>query len=81
MERKTLRNRDEALRDEMVRRNEIMSLLQQGPKTIPEMAAQLGYPSHELVQWIMAMRRYGLVEELPKNRAEDYYQYQLAEKG
>ena len=81
MQRKTLRDQNEALRDEMVRRDEIVSLLQQGPKTIPEMVEQSGYPSHEVTLWVMAMRRYGMIEELPKSRAEDYFQYKLAEKG
>lgn len=81
MERKTIRNLDEVMRDEMVRRDEIKVLLQKGPKTIPEIAEELSYPSEEVVLWVMAMRRYGAIEELPKGRADDYYQYQLVQEG
>jgi predicted transcriptional regulator len=81
MERKTIRNLDEVMRDEMVRRDEIKVLLQKGPKTIPEIAEELSYPSEEVVLWVMAMRRYGVIEELPKGRADDYYQYQLVQEG
>jgi predicted transcriptional regulator len=81
MERKTIRNLDEVMRDEMVRRDEIMVLLHKGPKTIPEIAGELSCPSEEVVLWIMAMRRYGVIEELPKSRADDYYQYQLVHEG
>jgi predicted transcriptional regulator len=81
MERKTIRNLDEVMRDEMVRRDEIKVLLKKGPKTIPEIAEELSYPSEEVVLWVMAMRRYGVIEELPKGRADDYYQYQLVQEG
>ncbi len=74
------RNMSEVMRDEMVRRDQIISILQTGPKTVPELTEAMAYPSHEVVIWLMAMRRYGLVEELPKARADDYFQYQLSEK-
>ena len=79
MERKTIRDPAEVMRDEMFIRNKIIGLLRKGPKTIPEITADIGYPSHEVVVWVMAMRRYGTIEELPKGRADDYYQYQLSE--
>jgi hypothetical protein len=27
--------------------------------------------------WVMGMRRYGIIVEMPKERADDYYQYRL----
>lgn len=68
----------EVMRDEMVMRPRIAAVLREGPKTIPEIADALGSPSPEVTFWIMALRRYGVLEEVPKPRSEDYYRYRLA---
>jgi len=66
------------MRDEMLMREEIARLLQDGPMTIPELADSLGQPRHEVLIWTMAMRRYGVVEEAGQPDEEGYYRYQLA---
>lgn len=68
----------DVLRDEPVMRGKIAGLLQQDAMTIPEVAHALSEPPREVTVWMMAMRRYGLIVELPKKRADDYYQYRLA---
>lgn len=73
-----LRPLAEVLRDEMVARDRIARVLRDGPRTIPEIAQALAAPSWEVTHWVMAMRRYGVLEELPKPKAEDYFQYRLA---
>ena len=77
MENQITRDLTEVMRDEMVVKDEIITLLQKGPKTIPEIAEALGYPSHEVVKWAMAMWRYGTLEETGRPDDEGYYQYQL----
>jgi hypothetical protein len=77
MVRKEKRNLSEVLRDEMVMQERIRSLLREKPLTIPQLAEAMDVPSWELTAWVMAMRRYGLIRELPKSRADDYYQYTL----
>ena len=69
----------EVLRDEMVMRDRIAAVLRDGPKTIPEIAALLGAPSREVTLWVMAMRRYGKLEEMPKPKIDDYFRYKLME--
>ncbi len=69
----------EVLRDEWIMKDRIAAALADGPKTIPEIAAALGAPSPEVTQWVMAMRRYGRLEEMPKPKADDYFQYKLTE--
>lgn len=81
MERKASRDAAEVLRDEMFMRHRIIALLREGPRTIPDIAAALGHPSHEVVRWVMAMRRYGAIVETAKNRADDYYSYTLKSGG
>jgi predicted Rossmann fold nucleotide-binding protein DprA/Smf involved in DNA uptake len=68
----------EVLRDEMVMKDKIVDLLREEPKTIPEMAEALGYPSHEVLLWVMALWRYGTVVEVEKKRTEEYFQYTLS---
>jgi len=70
-------NRDlgEVLRDEMVLKERIVSLLREEPRTIPEIAAALSCPVREVTFWVMGMLRYGSIEELPKPKAEDYFRY------
>lgn len=80
MKKKSTRNLAEALRDEMYLKDKIADILKSGPKTIPEITAEMGYPSAEVTRWVMAMRRYGKITDIPKNRADDYYQYNLVEE-
>lgn len=72
-----MRDRDEMLRDEMLVHDRIAALLQDGPKTIPALAAALAKPSPEVVCWVMAMRRYGRVEAVGKADADGYFSYVL----
>ena len=76
----TGRRRDpsEVMRDEMLMKEKIASLLREGPRTIPEIADALRCPSREVTLWVMALRRYGALAELPKPKADDYYRYKLA---
>ncbi len=71
------RDRAEVMRDEFIWRQRIIEVLKDGPMTLPELAAALGQPSDEVTIWVMGMRRYGLIEERPKSRAEDYFPYEL----
>jgi hypothetical protein len=68
----------EVLRDEMVMKDRIVGLLREEPKTIPELAEALGYPSHEVVIWVMALWRYGTVAEMKRGRNEEYFKYTLS---
>jgi predicted transcriptional regulator len=60
-------------------REKIISQLSESPKTIPEIAEALDYPRYEVMLWIMAMWRYGYLEEIGKPNADGYYAYRLTE--
>jgi hypothetical protein len=77
IENRKLRGIPEVVRDEMVFRDRIIELLQQGPRSIPQVAEILGHPTWEVMIWVMAMRRFGTVEETGRPDAEGYYQYKL----
>ncbi len=81
MATRTMRSPAEVMRDEMVMRGRIVAALREGPRTIPELAAALESPAPEVTLWVMALRRYGALEELPKPKAEDYYRYRLSSEN
>lgn len=75
-----LRDMLDIAQDEMIMRDRIAGILEQGPKTIPELAQTLGYSSREVVVWLFGMRRYGLVEEIGRADVDGYFQYELAKR-
>ena len=76
----TRRDMREVMRDEMIMRDRIFALLQDGTKSIPEISEALGTPNHETVCWVMAMRRYGMIEEVGRPDIDGYFQYEFKEQ-
>ena len=75
------RNMREIMRDEMIMKDRIMALLKEGQKTVPEVAEAIGAPEHETVYWMMAMRRYGMIEETGRPDVDGYFKYEFREDG
>jgi hypothetical protein len=73
------RDMREVMRDEMIMKDRISALLQDGTKSIPEISEALGAPNHETVYWVMAMRRYGMVEEVGRPDVDGYFKYEFKE--
>jgi predicted Rossmann fold nucleotide-binding protein DprA/Smf involved in DNA uptake len=74
-------NRDirEVIREETFMRSRILEILAAGPRTVPEIAEQLGAPTDETMFWVMGMRRYGWVRE--EGGADDgYFHYQAVNR-
>jgi predicted Rossmann fold nucleotide-binding protein DprA/Smf involved in DNA uptake len=71
-------NRDvrEIVREEPVMRARILAVLHEGPLTVPEIAASIGAPTHEVVFWVMGMRRYGWLAEIKGATVDGYFQYE-----
>jgi len=66
-----------ALKEQNALRRQICTVMREGPKTIPEIAAGTGLAA-DLVLWhVMAMKKYDLVVE--SGMCGEYYQYQMAE--
>jgi predicted Rossmann fold nucleotide-binding protein DprA/Smf involved in DNA uptake len=71
----------EIVREEPAMRGRILEALQDGPRTVPEIASAIGSPTHEVLFWVMGMRRYGWLREV-KGAAEDgYSRYQAEERA
>jgi predicted Rossmann fold nucleotide-binding protein DprA/Smf involved in DNA uptake len=70
----------EIVRDEQAMRRHILAALADGPLTVPEIAAALERPTHEVVFWVMGLRKYGWLAEIKEVTDEGYYRYQLVER-
>jgi hypothetical protein len=70
----------EIVRDEQVMRRRILAALEAGPLTVPEIAAAVERPSHEVMFWVMGLRKYGWLGEIKEATDEGYYRYQVVER-
>lgn len=70
----------EVIRDEHLMRRRILEALAEGPLTIPEIAETIKRPAHEVVFWVMGMRKYGHVVEGREANDDGFYLYQAVEK-
>lgn len=75
-----LRDMLDIAQDEMVMRDRIADILEESPKTIPEIAEILGFSSREVTVWLFGMRRYGMVEEIGRADVDGYFQYELTKR-
>jgi Sugar-specific transcriptional regulator TrmB len=66
----------EIIRDEQFMRARVLKVLEAGPQTVPEIATALGRPTHEVVYWVMGLRKYGWVAEIKEVTDEGYFRYQ-----
>ncbi len=71
-------NRDirEVMREEPVMRARILAALSDSPLTVPQIAAAIGAPTHEVLLWVMGMRRFGWLSEVKGSEADGYFQYE-----
>jgi predicted Rossmann fold nucleotide-binding protein DprA/Smf involved in DNA uptake len=70
----------EVVRDEQVMRRRILAALADGPLTVPEIAAAVERPTHEVMFWVMGLRKYGWLAEIKEVTDEGYYRYQVVER-
>ena len=73
-----IRNFREVFRDAFQMQDRIAALLRDAPQTIPSLAFVLEASTVEVMPWLMAMWRYGLVTPTGKADAEGYYLYKLS---
>ena len=70
----------EVIREEPIMRARILDLLGSEARTVPELAAALDCPTHEVLFWVMGMRRYGRLREVKGATAEGYFRYEAIQK-
>lgn len=80
MSTQTLRDPREVIREEMSMHAVITAALADGPLTVPAIAEAIGRPAEEVVYWVMGMRRYGHLVELPDDE-DGWFPYALTSTG
>ena len=80
MSTQTLRDPREVIREEMGMHAVIRAALADGPLTVPAIAEAIGRPAEEVVYWVMGMRRYGHLVELPDDE-DGWFPYALTSTG
>lgn len=70
----------EVVRDEPFVRRRLIEALQGGAMTVPELASATGWPSEEVMVWVMGMRKYGYLAEEAGKDAEGYYRYKVVKQ-
>jgi hypothetical protein len=76
-----LRDTREVIREEPLMHAPILAALAAGPLTVPEIAEAIGRPSHEVLFWVMGMRRYRILVEVPDADDDGYFRYAVKEEG
>jgi hypothetical protein len=71
----TGRDAREIIREEPLHRDEIAAALADAPHTVPEIAEAIGADEREVMFWVMGMRKYGRLAELPDVSPEGYYRF------
>jgi predicted Rossmann fold nucleotide-binding protein DprA/Smf involved in DNA uptake len=74
--RPALRPVREVIRDEHAMRPAILKALEDGPQTIPQIAAAVGKPTREVTFWVMGLRKYGWIAEIKEVDDDGYFPYQ-----
>ncbi len=69
------------LKEQQSRRKALQQALQSGPQTIPQLAAATGFPMHDVLWHVTAMKKYGLVEEAGMDEDETYYLYGMTKEA
>lgn len=70
----------EVVRDEQVMRRQILAVLADGPLTVPEIATALERPTHEVMFWVMGLRKYGWLVEDKEVNDDGYFLYEVVER-
>lgn len=65
------------LKDQRFAKRKLKTALKAGPRTVPQLAAETELDSTSIMWHLMAMKKYGLVEE--GQRRGDYFEYKLKE--
>lgn len=65
------------LREQKAIRRQICKHMREEPKAVPELAEISGLPADQVLWQVMAMKKFGLVDE--KGMCGEYYLYQMAE--
>lgn len=74
----TFARTQELLKSQKHSQQQITKVLKEQPRTVPDVATATGLPSQQVLWWLAAMKKYGLVAE--DGMQDDYPIYKLVEE-
>ena len=77
--RTTVERTQALLREQKQIQREISKTMHENPKTVPEIAADISRPAHEVLWYLSALKKYGIVVEA--GISGDYVLYKLVEEA
>lgn len=75
---RVIRETREVVREEPLMHRPILAALGDSQLTVPEIASAIGHPAQETLIWVMGMRRYRKVVEIPDSDDDGYFRYAAA---
>lgn len=69
------------LKEQKSNRKAISRTIQGGPKSVPQIAEATGMPAHEVLWYVAAMKKYGLIKEEGLDEDYEYYLYSLVKEA
>lgn len=69
------------VRTELATRRKLLDILEAEPRSAPQLAQQTGRPTHEVLWYLAAMRKRGLVEEAGMDDTGDFFLYTLSKEA
>jgi predicted transcriptional regulator len=66
------------LREQKQIQQQIRQAIRENPKTVPDLATAIGRPTHEVLWYLSALKKYGIVVEA--GMRDDYPLYQQAKE-
>lgn len=77
--KETVERTQALLKEQKEVRRTLSQVLQEGPKTVPEIAAATGLPTHEVLWHVTAMKKYDLAAEA--GMSGEYVLFQLVKES
>lgn len=74
----TVERTQELLKEQKRIQQAVCKSIRERPKTVPEIAAEIGLPTHETLWYVTAFKKYGLVTE--NGMCGDYPLYERVEE-
>jgi len=71
----------ELLKEQQANRKKLQHALQDGPRSVPQLAHETGIPAHQVLWYVATMKKYRLVEEAGLDEDEEYYLYSLSKEA
>lgn len=78
--RDAVQKAQELLKVQQSARKTLERALTGGPHSVPQLAQAVNMPAHEVLWYVAAMKKYGIVAEAGVDESGDYYLYRLTKE-